>query len=98
LGYVRRPLITAPASKIGWIAGCDPHEYRAFTDDVLRGGKHEQRTTSMTALQDRLSFRQVDQNALRQLVCRSFRAVRAAFDVNEEGEELKLLTPGVERC
>jgi len=52
----------------------------------------------MTALQDRLSFRQVDQNALRQLVCRSFRAVRAAFDVNEEGEELKLLTPGVERC
>jgi|GEM_PF-2430465 hypothetical protein len=52
----------------------------------------------MTALQDWLNFRPVDQNAIRELVCRPFRAVLTTFDVNEEGEELKLLTPGVERC
>src|ERR1700712_5073196 len=47
--------------------------YRAFTDDVLRDGKHEQRTKSMTALQDWLSFRPVDQSVVRDMVCRPFR-------------------------
>jgi hypothetical protein len=75
--------------------------YRAFTDDVLRDGKHEQRTKSMTALQDWLSFRPVDQSVVRDMVCRPFRTVlgtAVAADTVEEIEELKLLTPGVERC
>jgi hypothetical protein len=52
----------------------------------------------MTALQDWLSFRPVDQSAIREMVCRPFRAVLSTIDGAEEGEELKLLTPGVERC
>jgi oligoribonuclease (3'-5' exoribonuclease) len=69
-----------------------------LTDDVLRDGKHEQRTKSMTALQDWLSYRPVDQSAIREMVCRPFRAVLGTPDVVEECEELKLLTPGIERC
>lgn len=52
----------------------------------------------MTALQDWLSYRPVDQSAIREMVCRPFRAVLGTPDVVEECEELKLLTPGIERC
>ncbi len=55
----------------------------------------------MTALQDWLSFRPVDQSVVREMVCRPFRAVLGTVDAANgvEGiEELKLLTPGVERC
>jgi hypothetical protein len=53
----------------------------------------------MTALQDWLSFRPVD--PIMEMVCRPFRAALGTVDVADladEGEELKLLTPGVERC
>lgn len=52
----------------------------------------------MTALQDWLNFRPVDQDAIRELVCRPLRAVLGTSDVAEQGEELELMTPGVERC
>jgi len=55
----------------------------------------------MTALQDWLSFRPVDQSVVREMVCRPFRAVLGTLDAADEIEdigELKLLTPGVERC
>jgi hypothetical protein len=55
----------------------------------------------MTALQDWLSFRPVDQSVVKEMVCRPLRAVLGTLDAAdgvEEIEELKLLTPGVERC
>jgi hypothetical protein len=57
----------------------------------------------MTALQDWLSFRPVDQSAtaIREMVCWPFRAALGTLDGPDavaESEELKLLTPGVERC
>lgn len=52
----------------------------------------------MTALQDWLSFRPIDQSAIREMVCRPLRAVLSTVDVAEDGEEPKLLRPGVERC
>jgi hypothetical protein len=52
----------------------------------------------MTALHDWLSFRPVDQSAIREMVCRPFRAVLSTLDGTRESEELKLLKPGVERC
>ena len=55
----------------------------------------------MTALQDWLTFRPVDQSSIREMVCRPFRAALGTLDMadgTDEVEELKLLTPGVERC
>jgi hypothetical protein len=51
----------------------------------------------MTALQDWLSFRPADQNAIKHLVFRPLLAVLSTPDARER-TELKLLTPGVERC
>ena len=51
----------------------------------------------MTALQDWLSFRPADQNAIMGMVCRPLRAVLSTPDV-EAAAELKLINPGVERC
>ena len=51
----------------------------------------------MTALQDWLSYRPVDQSTIRQMVCRPLRAVLSTPDV-EKRVELKLISPGVERC
>jgi hypothetical protein len=51
----------------------------------------------MTALQDWLSFRPADQNAIIDMVCRPLRAVLNTPDV-EAGAEFKLINPGVERC
>lgn len=51
----------------------------------------------MTALQDWLSFGPVDQNAIKHMVCRPLRAVWNTSEV-EECAELKLISPGVERC
>ena len=52
----------------------------------------------MTALQDWLSFRPVDQSAIVDMVCRPLRAVLGTPDAEEARPELKLITPGVERC
>lgn len=52
----------------------------------------------MTALQDWLGFRPVDQSVIREMVCRPFRGVLGAPETAEDIEELRLLTPGVERC
>jgi hypothetical protein len=52
---------------------------------------------SMTALQDWLSFRPVDQSAIKEMVCRPLRAVLSTPDAAERGE-LKMLQPGRERC
>jgi hypothetical protein len=70
--------------------------YRVFNADV-RAGSHEQRTMSMTALQDWLSFRPVDQSAIKEMVCRPLRTVLSTPEADEIGE-LKLLQPGRERC
>ncbi|HYO01606.1 MAG TPA: hypothetical protein VET27_06825 [Mycobacterium sp.] len=51
----------------------------------------------MTALQDWLSFRPVDQSTIMDMVCRPLRAVLSTPDV-ERRSELKLMNPGVERC
>ncbi|MCV7422921.1 hypothetical protein H7K45_20425 [Mycobacterium yunnanensis] len=51
----------------------------------------------MTALQDWLSFRPADQNAIVDMV---FRPLRAVLNVSESEArtDIKLITPGVERC
>lgn len=51
----------------------------------------------MTALQDWLSFRPVDHNAIREMVCRPFRSVLSAADAAER-TEFRVMGPGVERC
>jgi hypothetical protein len=51
----------------------------------------------MTALQDWLSFRPVDQSAIREMVCRPFRAVLSAPDAAER-TEFRVMGPGIERC
>lgn len=51
----------------------------------------------MTALQDWLSFRPADQNVIRDMVCRPLRAVLSSPEVVEP-TELKLISPGIERC
>jgi hypothetical protein len=51
----------------------------------------------MTALQDWLSFRPVDQSTIRHMVCRPLRAVLNTPDADERAE-FKLISPGVERC
>lgn len=51
----------------------------------------------MTALQDWLSFRPTDQNAIAHMVFRPLRAVLSSPDADERAE-FKLITPGVERC
>ncbi|MDX1890942.1 hypothetical protein [Mycolicibacterium sp. 050158] len=51
----------------------------------------------MTALQDWLSFRPIDQSTIKELVCRPLRAVLSTSDVQDDAE-LKLISPGVERC
>jgi hypothetical protein len=62
-----------------------------------RAGEHEQRTTSMTALQDWLSIRPVDQSAIREMVCRPLRAVLSTSSTTRR-PEFRLQTPGIERC
>lgn len=52
----------------------------------------------MTALQDWLTFRPVDQSAIIEMVRRPFRAALGSFDAPDQCEDMKLLTPGVERC
>jgi hypothetical protein len=51
---------------------------------------------SMTALQDWLSFRPVDQSAIKEMVCRPLRAVLTR--PTPPRGELKMLQPGRERC
>ena len=51
----------------------------------------------MTALQDWLSFRPADPNAIAHVVFRPLRAVLSSPDADEHAE-VKLINPGVERC
>lgn len=51
----------------------------------------------MTALQDWLSFRPVDQSAIREMVCRPFRAVLSASEAPAH-TEFRVMGPGIERC
>jgi hypothetical protein len=51
----------------------------------------------MTALQDWLSFRPADQSTIKHMVCRPLRAVLSTPAVDERAE-LKLISPGIERC
>jgi hypothetical protein len=51
----------------------------------------------MTALQDWLNLRPVDQSTIKHMVCRPLRAVLNTAGA-EESAELKLISPGVERC
>ena len=55
------------------------------------------RTKSVTALQDWLSIRPVDQSTILEMVCRPIRAVLGA-PVRREGTEFRVMGPGVERC
>ena len=54
-------------------------------------------TTSVTALQDWLSFRPVDQRAIRELVCRPLRAVWSNPN-SRERTEFTVMGAGIERC
>jgi hypothetical protein len=74
---------------------CHPH--RVFTADMRATGSHEQRTMTMTALQDWLSFRPVDQSAIKEMVFWPLRAVLSTPEA-AESTELKVLQPGLERC
>lgn len=51
----------------------------------------------MTALQDWLSFRPVDQSMIKEMVCRPLRAVLSTPDADVRAD-LKLISPGIERC
>jgi hypothetical protein len=76
-------------------------EYRAFTDE-LRAGEHEQRTTSMTALQDWLSNRPVDPRNLKDLIRDAIRGLTPDSADDEadavKDAELTLMGRGLERC
>ena len=52
----------------------------------------------MTALQDWLSFRPVDQSAIIEMVCRPLRAVLSNPTTSTNRPEFGLQTPGIERC
>jgi hypothetical protein len=52
---------------------------------------------SVTALQDWLNFRPVDQGVIRDLVCRPFRAVLSPSNPHER-VEFTSMGQGVERC
>jgi hypothetical protein len=81
----------------------------ALTEVVSRGGDHEQRITTMTALQDWLSFRPVEEgfkDGLREVV---FRPLRAVLSVVEDFDaahgnapdfrgNVVWMRPGLERC
>jgi hypothetical protein len=51
----------------------------------------------MTALQDWLGFGQVDQSAIREMVCRPLRAVWNS-PATAKRDEFRLQRPGIERC
>jgi hypothetical protein len=50
----------------------------------------------MTALQDWLGLRPVDQSAIKEMVCRPLRAVLSG--PGPKRHEFRLQTPGIERC
>jgi len=63
----------------------------------LRAGEHEQRTTSVTALQDWLSIRPtVDPKGLKALICEALRGLTT--DEPVEVQNPPLMGRGVERC
>jgi hypothetical protein len=73
-------------------------KYRAFTDE-LRAGEHEQRTTSMTALQDWLSNRPVDPRNLKDLIVDTIRGITTdSEDDSAKDVEPVLMGRGLERC
>jgi hypothetical protein len=74
---------------------CGLVEGRAFTDE-LRAGEHEQRTTSMTALQDWLSIGPVDPLGLKTKIREAIRGLGS--DEPQEPCEPTLMGRGLERC
>jgi hypothetical protein len=81
----------------------------ALTEVVSRGGEHEQRITTMTALQDWLSFRPVEEgirDGLREVVFRPLRAVLSVVEDFEGSHDevpdfrgnVVWMRPGLERC
>jgi hypothetical protein len=71
-------------------------ERRAFTDE-LRAGEHEQRTTSVTALQDWLSNSPVDPRSLKVLICDALKGLTGDESASVQDPPL-ILRRGVERC
>jgi hypothetical protein len=68
---------------------------RAFTDE-LRKGEHEQRTTSVTALQDWLPIRPMDPKSLKDFIRDAIRSLTA--DEPAPVADPPLMGRGVERC
>jgi hypothetical protein len=62
----------------------------------LRAGEHEQRTTSVTALQDWLSIRPIDPKSLKAFICAALKGLTA--DEPATVADPPLIRPGVERC
>jgi hypothetical protein len=62
----------------------------------LRAGEHEQRTSSVTALQDWLSISPVNPKILKDAVCEAWRGLTAEEQAKVDG--LPLMGRGVERC
>jgi hypothetical protein len=70
--------------------------HRAFTDE-LRAGEHEQRKTSVTALQDWLSIRPSNpRNRLKSFIC-ALRGIGSDEAADAPAEPV-LIERGVERC
>jgi hypothetical protein len=62
----------------------------------LRAGEHEQRTSSVTALQDWLSISPVNPKTLKDAVCEAWRGLTA--EEQAKADEVPLMGRGVERC
>jgi hypothetical protein len=70
---------------------------RAFTDE-MRAGEHEQRTTSMTALQDWLNIRPVDPFGLKMAIRDVIRGLTSDAADEAEVTEPAVMSRGLERC
>lgn len=75
-------------------ASADRLQYRAFIAEF--GAWHEQRTTSMTALQDWLSDRPMDPRTIKTLIHDAIRGLSA--DEPQSLSEPTLMGRGLERC
>jgi hypothetical protein len=67
-----------------------------FHRRVARAGEHEQRTTSVTALQDWLNKRPMDPKNLKALICDTLRGLTA--DESADVQDPPLIRRGIERC
>ena len=89
------PNLSAQAGRVATKTGVRPGN-RAITDE-LRAGEHEQRNTSVTALQDWLPIRPFDpRNHVKAFIC-ALRGVTAE-DTHEVVVEPTVSRRGIERC